>query len=87
MFEEGQFEQPTIAISSLNIGDVQVLLKLTHSLDNLESIIELRLNCPPSADVAISVVMVETKGVESVTSGVSQTLGYIGCVHRRRKDL
>ena len=36
MFEEGQFEQPTIAISSLNIGDVQVLLQLTHSLDNLE---------------------------------------------------
>lgn len=36
IFEEGQFERPTIVISSLNIGDVQVLLKLTHSLDNLE---------------------------------------------------
>ncbi|KAJ5521623.1 hypothetical protein N7527_005738 [Penicillium freii] len=36
MFEEGQFKRPTIAISSLDIGDVQVLLKLTHSLDNLE---------------------------------------------------
>lgn len=38
-------------------------------------------------DVAVSVVVVEMKGVESVTSGVSQTLGYMGCVHRRRKDL
>ncbi|KAJ5238139.1 hypothetical protein N7489_008230 [Penicillium chrysogenum] len=38
-------------------------------------------------DVAISVVVVKTKGVESVTSGVSQTLGYMGCVHRCRKDL
>ncbi|KAI2702042.1 hypothetical protein DTO012A7_1007 [Penicillium roqueforti] len=175
IFEEGQFERPTIVISSLNIGDVQVLLKLTHSLDNLEfcnrTPVELSPVCAewmdmtrdafgksgpnealtritlnnllifahhfvtsqPSTtssdmnmndlnlnaeglwrygpvmhkdtkhdlvgrpdyslwygneeDVAVSVVVVETKGVESVTSGVSQTLGYMGCVHRRRKDL
>lgn len=36
MSEGDQFERPTIAISSLYIGDVQVLLKLTHSLDNPE---------------------------------------------------
>ena len=31
-----QSELPTIAISSLNLGDVQVMLKLNHSLSNLE---------------------------------------------------
>ncbi|KAJ5926427.1 hypothetical protein N7516_008200 [Penicillium verrucosum] len=31
-----QPELPTIAISSLNLGDVQVMLKLNHSLSNLE---------------------------------------------------
>lgn len=38
-------------------------------------------------DVAVSVVIVETKGTLSVSTGVSQTFGYMGCVHRRRKDL
>ncbi|KAL2705020.1 hypothetical protein AAEP93_000270 [Penicillium crustosum] len=38
-------------------------------------------------DLAVSVVVVEAKSGTTATSGVAQTLGYMGCVHRRRKDL
>ncbi|KAJ5926428.1 hypothetical protein N7516_008201 [Penicillium verrucosum] len=38
-------------------------------------------------DVAVSIVVVETKGGAGPSTGVSQTLGYMGYVHRRRKDL
>ncbi|KAJ5967220.1 hypothetical protein N7501_003468 [Penicillium viridicatum] len=170
-----QSELPTIAISSLNFGDVQVMLKLNHSLSNLEfrtqppvelspiyaqwldmtrnafgksetnealtrltqnnllvfahnyvtsqpdstptdlHMNELHLNAEGlwrygpvthkglkydlvgrpdyslwygnEEDVAVSIVVVEAKGGAGASSGVSQTLGYMGCVHRRRKDL
>ncbi|KAJ5964768.1 uncharacterized protein N7479_004644 [Penicillium vulpinum] len=39
------------------------------------------------AEVAVSVVVVEAKSGASAMSGVSQALAYMGCVHRRRKDL
>ncbi|KAJ5501304.1 hypothetical protein N7453_006121 [Penicillium expansum] len=38
-------------------------------------------------DVAVSVVVVEAKSGATATSEVPQTLGYMGCAHRKRKEL
>ncbi|CAI7572193.1 unnamed protein product [Penicillium discolor] len=38
-------------------------------------------------DVAVSVVVVEAKAGVTATPGIPQVLGYMGCIHRRRKRL
>ncbi|KGO37473.1 hypothetical protein PEX1_101350 [Penicillium expansum] len=150
MIQGGEYELPTLAISSLKIDQVQSMLNLSFSFNNIEfqnqppvdpspictewmritrntfgnsesneALTRITLNnllvCShhhitshsddtsntvhlnaeanwslwygPKEDVAVSVVVVEAKSGATATSGVSQTLGYMGCVHRKRKEL